>query len=372
MGKKDLAMMLKFSCADQQLSQEPHDGPVDALAGIANRKNSLVLGADGKPVYSNNTLRKTAGTAVARGVSSVMQGDQFGQNLLDLGEAKVGIQIAAGKQTLNSLLKLTSTSLQETNLFTQYFDVLQALDIFGVTNALTSASSFMAAKKERDKLDVLEAQKIKYAQKPEYTPELHEVVLYALNKVKISYITTMAKAVLQALQAVMRWITLGLAGLTAPITEAVKLAAALVEGCHTVYRNLKGVFKFLKGTKGINRKHYAGDVFDLVAAGNPDAISFLTDLQASQRTLTDEAIIKIVKSAFDSRENDPSTLRLLVTSWRERGLAGLFKAVQDNQQDEKVKFIKSSLVDGIAQQFKSQGAAPTTALAQEIYQMATS
>jgi hypothetical protein len=249
-------------------------------------------------------------------------------------------------------LKDSAENLENLNVFEKFFDVLAALDIFGVTNLLSSIAYFSNAKREKEKLKVLE----KFSttpmgdtkiggEKESFDPT--DFVKWGIEKIKRSFITSIFRGVLSLMQAIARWTTIASGFLLAPVTESIKLAAKILKVSQTSFRNVKGMIKFFKGTKGVARKENASAIYDRVKLGHKPTMIFLEDFLDKGTGMAQKMIFEnIVKRMKEDAEKEGLELE---------SFHKLFKYI-DAKKDSNPKYALAQklIINFLANMFKSQ------------------
>jgi hypothetical protein len=332
---------------------------VSSVAAFAGEKSSLIKDKDGKDAYSNKTIATQVAGSATGALDAYSDGNEIAEQVdVAMSPDQVESDLETTKTTLGTLSSLDFDQLGDINVVSEYFTVIETLDIFGVTNALKSAASFLFAKKEKAKIGVLKGQKEKAASVSDFPGELLEVASYALKKVSRSFYTAMARGILEAVRAITRWVTLLSGAFAAPVTEIINLVALVIDKGEKAYRMIKGIWKFFKGSKGAARKANAEKVFNLVASGNSHAIAFLKDYYASQFTFIQKKAIALLEEKTGAKEQLGDAVS--------QGMEFLFKQLKAKESHPEVKFIKNMIVDNIATQFKSKPPSAASTLFQVV------
>jgi len=353
-GKADNSNAVEKLNSTQQIADTKNGSILTRVAAFAARRSLPIPNKNGQRAYSN----KTVITQGVRGSNELVDAFSDRNEIKEQVEKFKGVDIDENLKTTESTLgKLASLDLNQIgniNVVDKYFEVIKKLDIFGVTNALNSAASFLIAKKEKAKINVLKGQKEKATSVSDFPDILLEVVSYALKKVSRSFYTAMARGVLEATMAISRIISIISGAFAAPVTEIINLVALVIDKGEKAYRKLKGIWKFFNGTKGAARKANAEKVFDLVASGDAHATAFLKDYYASQFTFIQKQIIALLEKKTGAKQQ----IGAAVT----QGMEFLFKSLKKNENHPEVAFIKNMVIENIATQFKSKPPSPQSTI----------
>ncbi len=314
-------------------------------------KSSLIKNEKGEDAYTVNSKNKALITAGSSAIAAYDAGAEIAQQVkYTMEEGKVKNSANEAKNTLSKLggAFTGEFSIEQFNMVSDYFKVLELLDVFGVTNILNSIGSFLYAKKEKSKISVLDNQLKSAKGSPAFSEDLAEVAEYALAKVARSYYESMAQGILEGIQAVTRIVTIASGATAALFTEPINLASKLVQTTISLYHMVKGIFKFFRGTRGVGRKNNAEKVFNLCASGNPQGLTFLQDyFAAGLPTLQKLAVEQLRSKKIPGMENYASKLA-------GEPIQGFFKMLKDNESTPEIKLLKSYVIDQIALQFKSK------------------
>lgn len=104
---------------------------------------------------------------------------------------------------------------------------------------------------------------------------LAEAAWYGYSKVKRLVRMLILKISLKLIKIVSHIITLVTGGTSALVTESLALAASSASALKTLIVSGKGIYKFFKGTRGVNRAKNAGTMFNLAKSGNTDAAALI-------------------------------------------------------------------------------------------------
>ena len=312
-------------------------------------KSTWIKNEKGEPAYTVSSRNKALMTAASSAISAYDEGTEIAQQVQMMDKEKVKKSAKVAEQNLSNLVGEINTdfSIEQVNAVSEYFKVLEFLDVFGVTNILNSIGSFLFAKKENAKIGVLEKQLEVAKTSPAFSEDLAEIAEYALGKVARSYYESMAQGILEGLQAVTRIVTIATGSVAGLFTEPIRLAAKLVNSAISLYHMVKGVFKFFKGTRGVGRKNNAEKVFDLCASGNPQGLTFLQDYFAA-------GLPTLQKLAFEQLRKKEPSLATSGEKMAQGGIAFFFKWIKENDKHPEIKLLKSFVIDKIAIEFKSK------------------
>ncbi|MEY2648081.1 MAG: hypothetical protein RL282_794 [Bacteroidota bacterium] len=303
---------------------------------------------ESKAEESNNEELKTARSNAIEGVSSAL--DLKDQVKIEMAPEIVQENAKKVKGLLSWIMSIDFKSIPKINFISKYFNILEAIDIFGVTNVLKSIGSFIFAKKENFKIQVLKKQAALAERVPAFPEELMQIAKYALAKVSRSFYTAMAHGVLEALQAVTRIITIATGGITGIFTESINLAAKIIQKAEKAYRMVKGVFKFFKGTRGVARKQNAERIFSLCAMGNTHALNFMQDFFK-----TGFLLFRKKAESYITKVQDADSRSILEECLENKNdMTKCFKLLKEHEGKPEIKVVKNMFIDGIAFQFKSQ------------------
>lgn len=315
-------------------------------------KSDLIEGDDGKGAYSKNTLKGEAlkGVGGATEVASDAQGTVEDVEVV-MEPSKVMSDVETAKSEVGKLgsidLDNLGENISQVNLVETYFSVIESLDVFKITKAFSAVGNIFFAKREKKKIAVLEKQKTIAASAPDFPDDLMSVAVYALKKVTRSYYTAIARGILQGIQFISRIATIISGGAAGVVTEIIGLISTIVEKAEKYYRMLNGVWKFLKGRKGIARKKNAEKVFDLVATGNTHAIAFIKDYYAAGFGFMQKKMLEYIQSKADAHMTGELNSQL------DNGMEQFFNYLKVNQTNPEIKVLKDMVVKDLALQFRS-------------------
>jgi hypothetical protein len=311
-------------------------------------ENETSAEEESKAKESNNEELKTARSNAIEGVSSAL--DLKDQVKIEMAPEIVQENAKKVKGLLSWIMSIDFKSIPKINFISKYFNILEAIDIFGVTNVLKSIGSFIFAKKENFKIQVLKKQAALAERVPAFPEELMQIAKYALAKVSRSFYTAMAHGVIEALQAVTRIITIATGGITGIFTESINLAAKIIQKAEKAYRMVKGVFKFFKGTRGVARKQNAERIFSLCAMGNTHALNFMQDFFK-----TGFSLFRKKAESYITKVQDADSRSILEECLENKNdMTKCFKLLKEHEGKPEIKVVKNMFIDGIAFQFKSQ------------------
>lgn len=313
-------------------------------------KSTWITNEKGEYAYSVSTKNKALRTAVSSGVGAYDAGDEVAKQVkYTMDPEKVTLDAKKAENVLSGLGKIDLESIPNINIVTKYFEILETLDVFGVTNILKSIASIAFAWKEKSKIAVLKQQVGMIDVAYLFPEELTEVAEYALAKVTRSYYTSMAQGILEAIQGITRIITTVTGGISGIFTESINLASNLVQKTLLVYHMVKGVFKFFKGTRGVARKANAEKVFDLCAKGDFYALDFLKDYFEAGLPMLQTLAIAQLRSKKMAPEIEKN-----VTDLANAEIEIFFTMLKENESIPEVKILKNFVIDRIANEFKSK------------------
>ena len=313
-------------------------------------KSTWITNEKGEYAYSVSTKNKALLTAVSSGVGAYDAGDEVAKQVkYTMDPEKVTLDAKKAENVLSGLGKIDLESIPNINIVTKYFEILETLDVFGVTNILKSIASIAFAWKEKSKIAVLKQQVGMIDVAYLFPEELTEVAEYALAKVTRSYYTSMAQGILEAIQGITRIITTVTGGISGIFTESINLASNLVQKTLLVYHMVKGIFKFFKGTRGVARKANAEKVFDLCAKGDFYALDFLKDYFEAGLPMLQTLAIAQLRSKKMAPEIEKN-----VTDLANAEIEIFFTMLKENESIPEVKILKNFVIDRIANEFKSK------------------
>jgi hypothetical protein len=104
---------------------------------------------------------------------------------------------------------------------------------------------------------------------------LQEALGYSYDKVKRSVWEGFADVVINVTQSICRVITVLSGGTAAVVTSIIDAAGTIAKTVKTLIHAGKGFYKWVIGTRGVNRKLGAGEIVGYAASGNPDAIKVI-------------------------------------------------------------------------------------------------
>jgi len=328
-------------------------------------KSKTIKNSKGEYAYSVSSFKKSMFKAVSSGIGAYNDGTGVAEQakyVMEEGKVLEDSKKASG--ALTGIMNLSFESIPDINFITQYFDIIETLDVFGVTDILSSIGSFAHASKEKRKMQVLDVYHRNSYRMEHFPEEIADITEYALKKVSRSFYTSIAEAVLSALKGVTRIITITTGGMSAIFSESIRLASDVALKAKTAFDMVKGAFKFFRGTKGVARKENAEKLFNLVASGDQYGISFMKDYFAAGFSTFQRMAIGMLNEKMNTDKHR------LVKNQLETGLKGelsnVFKMLNDNQSIPEVKFLRSMLIDQIANTMKSQPPAGKSALFQMI------
>ena len=313
-------------------------------------KSTWITNEKGEYAYSVSTKNKALMAAVSSGVGAYDAGDEVAKQVkYTMDPEKVTLDAKKAENVLSGLGKIDLESIPNINIVTKYFEILETLDVFGVTNILKSIGSIAFAWREKSKIAVLKQQVGMVDVAYLFPEELTEVAEYALAKVTRSYYTSMAQGILEAIQGITRIITTVTGGISGIFTESINLASNLVQKTLLVYHMVKGIFKFFKGTKGVARKANAEKVFDLCAKGDFYALDFLKDYFEAGLPMLQTLAIAQLRSKKMTPEIEKN-----VTDLANAEIELFFTMLKENESIPEIKILKNFVIDRIANEFKSK------------------
>jgi len=321
-------------------------------------KSNLIKDKQGEGAYSRLGMAGHAASAAMGGVdvysdyTEIKEQSETVNDASELEPETVQANLRDLKSNFSGLLQLDINQMSEINIVEEYFVVVEALDMFKITNALSALGSYKIAKKEKKKINILEQQKKKAASVPGFPEELAEVAAWGVKKVTRSYYTAMANAVLDAVQFISRMVTLVSGAMAAPFTEAINLIALVAQKGIKAYHLMKGMFKFLSGTKGINRKQNAEVIFNLVASGNPHAVEFLTAYYSTQIGKTQKRIYNYIIEPVLNKIDPKLAAQLKQTA--QSAIVEMIRDVKANEAKTEYAAMKTMIIMDLADMFKSK------------------
>jgi hypothetical protein len=132
---------------------------------------------------------------------------------------------------------------------------------------------FMDIKKLKDKRTIL-----KGLGKNKDSKTMGDDVMYAFAKVARGIKMTFIDVAFKAVKVVSGLITILSGGLTAIVTESLKVLTSMFQLAKTAATTVKAGTKMARGTRGVSRELHAHSIVAAVAAADPDAIKLLHDL----------------------------------------------------------------------------------------------
>ena len=186
---------------------------------------------------------------------------------------KSGVDIAIKlKDGIGTLLETTATAFEK---------IVSTIIGFVWLPLLIGYEAIRAFKYHRRRRDGYKKRMDELEGKDKKTKEeskLHGIAKYAYKKTKRAFRTSMAKIALRIVRMISLIITVLTGGTTAAVTGAIAAIAAIVESTETLYRKIKGLGKYLTGSRGKNREKNSEELVALAKGGNTDAAQTILDV----------------------------------------------------------------------------------------------
>ena len=103
-----------------------------------------------------------------------------------------------------------------------------------------------------------------------------EAINYTNKKLIRAFKTTLFRLFFNAVSGISRLVTYLSGGASAIVTEILELSSDIVLNLEGVGRKFKGIYKFMQGTRGINRLKNANIIVTFALNDDPDADNFMT------------------------------------------------------------------------------------------------
>lgn len=314
-------------------------------------RSTHIKNEKGEYAYSVSTFNKSMIAAASSAIGAYNEGTEIAEQVKMMDEGAVKKSAAVAQSTLSDLGSAVAGKfdIKQINIVSKYFETLEALDVFGVTNILNSIASIAFAWREKSKIDVLKQRVsmagIAYA----FPHELTEMAEYALAKVTRSYYESMAQGIFEGLQAVTRIVTIASGATAALFTEPIRLASKLVQSTISLYHMVKGVYKFFKGTRGVARKENAEKVFALCSKGDEYALDFLKDYWEAGLPMLQTLVLDEIRKKKMAPEIEKQ-----ITEIGNSKIEIFFKMLTTYESTPEVKILKNLVIERIANEFKSK------------------
>lgn len=207
------------------------------------------------------------------------QGDELG----DATESADAISEAATTMNTSSMGDMFSSltaSLQNfaadftldqlLDLVDQYLGILEVLDQFGIMNLLVAKRAFKDASRCAKRLKVLD----KYKATP--NAGVMEFCRYGQNKIQRRRYSSLFLGTMNFARGVSRIVSLLTGATAAVVTEAINLSGLVAVAAHEQARNVKGLYKFALGSRGVARSSRAALLVHC-AANTPEGLALFRD-----------------------------------------------------------------------------------------------
>ncbi len=233
----------------------------------------------------------------------------------NLGSAATKLSSGVGKAklgTFNGFLGTIADSLNPENLSEAvgvYLDLLDFMDISGVGKLATAYQAFSDYKRTVKRIAAVDLRK------DSTDWFVREFVGYANGKLFRRKVSTIFVGVTNFIGGLSRILTLVTGATAAVVTEAINLSMSIAGAIYNVFRDLKGTYKFLLGTRGVARKTRASLLIwraslDAQRRGAPDLSVLAGTLRAQSipGNLSDAA--GVLRAVTDCLKGEPTARAL--------------------------------------------------------------
>ena len=233
----------------------------------------------------------------------------------NLGSAATKLSSGAGKLklgTFNGFLGSIADSLNPENFSEAvgvYLDLLDFMDISGVGKLATAYQAFSDYKRTVKRIAAVDRRK------DSTDWFVREFVGYANGKLFRRKVSTIFVGVTNFIGGLSRILTLVTGATAAVVTEAINLSMSIAGAIYNVFRDLKGTYKFLLGTRGVARKTRASLLIwraslDAQRRGAPDLSVLAGTLRAQSipGNLSDAA--GVLRAVTDCLKGEPTARAL--------------------------------------------------------------
>jgi len=148
-----------------------------------------------------------------------------------------------------------------------------------------------------------DAYKVRKIFEEEKNDSLKEVIEYGKQKVKRAFISRIILAINSLMSFISKILALLSGGTLALFSGVMKACSTAINFVNTLYRKARGLYKWAKGTRGVNRIKHATTVVDLALKGDKKAEKFLIKL-VPELKLNMFAKIPLAGSPFSDSTED--------------------------------------------------------------------